>query len=169
MKVIAFEKTFSNILIFLVGIQSLIAYIQVHSNKNDISNHHIVLGNPDKNENPDEVIDFGIFSKQGVQYPIITYKKDGESQYSLSQASVRSLFKDKDGNIGLDRNLGFIEGIRKGFNAAVDGEDGLLEKVRLLCGLISDDEIVQKLVTEKIGTPEQVWFCLKSAEILDGK
>jgi len=31
--------------------------------------------------------------------------------------------KDKDGNIGLDRNLGFIEGIRKGFNAAVDGED----------------------------------------------
>lgn len=31
--------------------------------------------------------------------------------------------KDKDGNIGLDRNLGFLEGIRKGFNAAVDGED----------------------------------------------
>ena len=31
--------------------------------------------------------------------------------------------KDKDGNIGLDRNLGFFEGIRKGFNAAVDGED----------------------------------------------
>ena len=31
--------------------------------------------------------------------------------------------KDKNGNIGLDRNLGFLEGIRKGFNAAVDGED----------------------------------------------
>lgn len=31
--------------------------------------------------------------------------------------------KDKDGNIGLDRNLGFIEGIRKGYNDAVNGED----------------------------------------------
>jgi hypothetical protein len=31
--------------------------------------------------------------------------------------------KDKDGNIGLDRNLGFLEGIRKGFNSAVEGED----------------------------------------------
>ena len=31
--------------------------------------------------------------------------------------------KDKDGNIGLDRNLGFLEDMRKGFNAAVDGED----------------------------------------------
>jgi len=31
--------------------------------------------------------------------------------------------KDKDGNIGLDRNLGFLEGIRKGFNTAVEGED----------------------------------------------
>jgi len=31
--------------------------------------------------------------------------------------------KDKDGNIGLDRNLGFIEGMRRDFNAAVDGED----------------------------------------------
>ena len=31
--------------------------------------------------------------------------------------------KDKNGNIGLDRNLGFLEDMRKSYNAAVDGED----------------------------------------------
>lgn len=31
--------------------------------------------------------------------------------------------KDKNGNIGLDRNLGFLEGIRTGFNNAVNAED----------------------------------------------
>lgn len=48
-----------------------------------------------------------------------------------------------------------------------DGHDGLLERIRGLRVVFSDTQIVTKLVDEGQASAEQVWLCLKAAEILD--
>lgn len=48
-----------------------------------------------------------------------------------------------------------------------DKREGLLVRVRLLRAYLSDAEVVTKLVEDGQATAEQVWLCLKAAEILD--
>lgn len=42
-------------------------------------------------------------------------------------------------------------------------------QVRTLRAYMKDEEIVTKLVEDGQATAEQVWLCLKAAEVLDGK
>lgn len=48
-----------------------------------------------------------------------------------------------------------------------DGQNGLLEKVRILRSFMSDSEIAERLSNR--AKVEEIWLCLKAAEILDGK
>lgn len=50
-----------------------------------------------------------------------------------------------------------------------DSQGGLLVQVRTLRAYMKDEEIVTKLVEDGQATAEQVWLCLKAAEVLDGK